>query len=63
MRYPCVEGLCLIAIETEQGVTITACKYMHDSYVCSQCYLRTKSVITFLGGADFIIQVGFDSLL
>ena len=41
-----------------------ACEYTHDSYLCSQAfYLRTKSVITFLGGADSIIQVGSDSLL
>ena len=29
----------------------------------AQCYLPTKSVITFLGGAGSIIQVGFDSLI
>ena len=29
----------------------------------AQCYLGTKSAITFLGGAGSIIQVGFDSLL
>ena len=29
----------------------------------AQCYLSTKSVITFLGKADSIIQVGPDSLL
>ena len=42
--------LCLIAKEMEQEVTITL-------------YLRTKSALTFLGGADSIIQVGCDSLL
>ena len=29
----------------------------------AQCYLRTKSALTFLGKADSIIQVGPDSLL
>ena len=29
----------------------------------AQCYLGTKSALTFLGGADLIIQVGSDSIL
>ena len=53
-------SLCIkITKETEQGVTITLS-------ICgkgAQCYLRTKSALTFLGEADFIIHVGSDSLL
>ena len=42
---------------------ILTCALKHS--ICTkgmQCYLRTKSAPTFLGGADLIIQVGSDSL-
>ena len=49
---------------TFQVFTLAHFKWGTFYTICAkgaQCYLRTKSVLSFLGGADSIIQVGSDS--